>query len=245
MLKDVAYSLISAGYKIPKSVEEKISRFSYQSHLVDLLNKFSINFVLDVGANIGDYAESIRKLGYKGHIFSFEPHPEIFPTLQNNFQDDTLWRGYNLGLGSEDTLATFNVNTYSALSSFLVPKDRIAKTVNSCEVKIKRLDSFLDEILALVPEPRIFLKMDTQGYDMEVVKGASKCIEKVLCLQSEVAVQANYDKMPSYLDALKYYESLGFQLVDLFPVNRMPEGAVVEYDCLMVRSQILDVAETN
>jgi FkbM family methyltransferase len=245
MLRNIAYSLISAGYKMPKSVEEKVSRFSYQTHLVNLLEKLRINCVLDVGANIGSYAESIRKLGYKGHILSFEPHPEIFSTLQTNFKDDPLWRGYHVGLGNEDTLATFNLNSYSALSSFLVPKTRMPKTVNSCEIQIKPLDSFLDEILTLVSEPRIFLKMDTQGYDIEVVKGATKCLDKILCLQSEVAVQTNYDNMPSYLDSLRYYESLGFQLLDLVAVNRLPEGAVAEYDCLMERSKTLDVAKLN
>ena len=150
-----------------------------------------------------------------------------------------------MGLGSEDALATFNLNFYSELSSFLVPDASMPKTVNSCEVKIKPLDSLLDEILTLVPEPRIFLKMDTQGYDIEVVKGASKCIDKVLCLQSEIAVRSSYINMPSYLDALRYYESLGFELVDLFPASRNPEGCVVEYDCLMVRSKTLDVAEIH
>ncbi|MBP5975782.1 FkbM family methyltransferase [Brasilonema sp. CT11] len=245
MLRDIAYSLISAGYKIPKSVEEKIGRFSYQIYLATFLKKLRINCVLDVGANIGYFAENIRKLGYKGQILSFEPHPEIFPTLQKNFKHDTLWRGYDLGLGSEDASATFNLNTYSELSSFLVPNASMPKTVNSCEVKIKPLDSLLDDILTLVPEPRIFLKMDTQGYDIEVVKGASKCIDKVLCLQSEISVRANYINIPSYLDALKYYESLGFELADLFAAFRNPDGYVTEYDCLMVRSKTLDVAEIH
>ncbi|MUG96890.1 FkbM family methyltransferase [Scytonema sp. UIC 10036] len=238
MLGDIAYSLISAGYKMPKSVKAKIERFFYQSYIAELLKKLRINCVLDVGANIGTYAQNLRKLGYKGHILCFEPHPEIFPTLQKNFKHDPLWRGYNLGLGNEDALAAFHFNTYSELSSFLVPEASMPKTVNSCEVKIKPLDSLLDEILTLVPEPRIFLKMDTQGYDTEVVKGASKCMDKVLCLQSEIAVRSYYMNMPSYLDALRYYETLGFELVDLFAASRNPEGCVVEYDCLMVRSEI-------
>ncbi|AFY35699.1 FkbM family methyltransferase [Calothrix sp. PCC 7507] len=237
MLRNIAYSLMSAGVKVPRPLEENLDRFFYQTYLIDLLKKLRINCVIDVGANIGSYAESIRKLGYKEHILSFEPNPEIFGTLQHNLQQDTLWRGYNFALGKEDTTATFNLNSYSELSSFLVPKADMPKTVNSCEVKIRSLDSLLEEILALVPEPRIFLKMDTQGYDMEVVKGASKCLDKVLCLQSEISVQPNYDNIPSYLDALRYYEYLGFQLVDLFPAFRDPQGCVVEYDCLMVRSQ--------
>jgi FkbM family methyltransferase len=237
--------LISRGFKIPKPVEEKLDLFVFKSYLTELLNKLRINCVIDVGANIGAYAESIRSIGYKGHILSFEPHPHIFATLQKNCQHDPLWRAYGFALGRAESSATLNLNSSSELSSFLVPKENIPKTVESCEVKISTLDSVLDEILALVPEPRIFLKMDTQGYDMEVVQGASKTLDKVLCLQSEIAVLANYNNMPSYLDALKYYESLGFQLLHLFPANRLPQGMVVEYDCLMVRAQALDVAQNN
>ncbi|MEC4880129.1 MAG: FkbM family methyltransferase [Scytonema sp. PMC 1070.18] len=245
MLRDIVYSFIAKGLKIPKSVEEKFGQFVFKSYLKDLLNKLRINCVIDVGANVGAYAEGIRKMGYKGHILSFEPHPHVFATLEKNSQHDPLWRVYDFALGRTDSYATLNLNMYSALSSFLVPKVHIPKTVESCEVKISPLDSVLDEILTLVPEPRIFLKMDTQGYDMEVVQGASKTLDKVLCLQSEISMYANYDNIPSYLDALKYYESLGFQLIDLFVANRLPQGIIVESDCLMVRSQMLDVAHNK
>ncbi len=239
MLRDIAYSLMSAGVSIPRPLEENLDRFFYQTYLTALLKKLKINCVIDVGANVGSYAKSIRKLGYKAQILSFEPNLEVFAALQRNLQQDSLWKGYDFALGKEDTSATFNLNSYSELSSFLAPKPDMPKTVNSCEVKIRKLDSLLEDILTLVPEPRIFLKMDTQGYDMEVVKGAGKCLDKVLCLQSEISVQPNYDNIPSYLDALKYYEFLDFQLVDLFPAFRDPQGCVVEYDCLMVRSQTL------
>ncbi|WP_017653656.1 FkbM family methyltransferase [Fortiea contorta] len=235
MLRNIAYSLISRNFKVSKDWEEQLDRFFYQTHLVDLLNRLKINCVIDVGANIGSYAQSMRKLGYKGYIFSFEPHPEIFVTLKRNLQPDSLCRAYDCALGSENTSAIFNLNSYSELSSFLAPNPDMPKTVNSCEVNIRTLDSLLNEIIALVPEPRIFLKMDTQGYDMEVVKGANKCLDKILCLQSEISVQPNYGNIPSYLDVLKYYQSLDFRLIDLFPAFRNPKGGVVEYDCLMVR----------
>jgi len=99
----------------------------------------------------------------------------------------------------------------------------------------------LDDLLKDIVAPRVFLKIDTQGYDMEVVKGAAGCIHWIMGLQSEISVAPIYEDMPHYTEALAYYESLGLSLMDLFIVSRAKDGRVLEYDCLMARSDQLEV----
>ncbi len=233
MLINLGYYLVANEIKFPPRFEEWSTSFFDRVRLKDWLKRLQINCVLDVGANNGGYARNLRRLGYKGYIFSFEPNPAEFENLTTNFKQDPYWHGYNLALGSETKTSTLNISQLSVLSSFLSPLD--CPVERTCEVEIKRLDDILDDVIKIVETPRIFLKIDTQGYDLEVLKGAEGCIQKILGLQSELSIQAIYENMPHYLDLLAFYESLGFQLIDFFPVLRSPHGNIMEYDCLMAR----------
>lgn len=94
----------------------------------------------------------------------------------------------------------------------------------------------LDEALPALVSPRIFLKTDTQGHNLAVIKGATRCLEHIVLLQSEISVEPIYGGIPHCLDSLRYYESLGFMLLNLSPVTRNPtRETIVEYDALMVR----------
>ncbi len=77
--------------------------------------------------------------------------------------------------------------------------------------------------------------MDTQGYDNCVIDGAKNCLNLVQGMQSEISVIPLYDGMPAYTESLASYHRLGFKLVDLFIVNKTPDGLVREYDCIMRR----------
>ena len=84
----------------------------------------------------------------------------------------------------------------------------------------------------------MFLKVDTQGYDVEVIKGAGERIAEIRGLLSELSVIPIYQNMPHYLDALRFYEELGFRLHSLHVVSRVGNAIgdeVVEYDAPMLR----------
>jgi hypothetical protein len=120
------------------------------------------------------------------------------------------------------------------LSSFLDSVDKGEK-VTTHEVSMRRLDSMFASIVEGIDDPRVFLKIDTQGYDVEVFKGASGCIANVRGLQSELSVQPVYMEMPHYLEALEAYEAAGFDLHNLSVVNRVPNGGLLELNCFMKR----------
>jgi hypothetical protein len=128
----------------------------------------------------------------------------------------------------------------TVLSSFLSLKMPLNKT-RTVRVEVRRLDAILPKLLAGIESPRVFLKMDTQGFDNEVVEGASGCLDQVLGVQSEISVIPLYNGMPHYTESLALYERLGFALVDLFVVNRQ-DGFVLEYDCVMARPGALSAA---
>ena len=108
------------------------------------------------------------------------------------------------------------------------------------EVEVKRLDRMLDELLDGIAEPRPFLKLDTQGYDLDVFAGAGDAIKRFVGMQSELALMQIYKGMPRMRKALATYEKAGFEIAALYPISRQTRtGRVVEYDCVMVRAKVL------
>src|SRR5262249_38380754 len=97
------------------------------------------------------------------------------------------------------------------------------------------LDELFSHLVSGIRDPRVFLKMDTQGYDLEVFKGARSSIRNILGLQSELSVRPLYHGMPHYLEALSVYEDAGFELFDLTVVTRTSEGGLQELNCFMKR----------
>jgi FkbM family methyltransferase len=228
--------LIGKGFKLPISFLELVKGFYKRILYRELINSLNINCVIDAGANNGGFAKNLRSIGYSGYILSFEPDPIAYADLQDNFAHDSRWKGYNLGLGSTNTQLALNINEFSVMNSFLLGNENTSATVKTINVEVKTLDSLSSEILAFNAEDsRIFLKIDTQGYDLEVMLGCQKLRKNIIMLQSEVSVQPLYDNIPHYLESLKLYESLDFQLVDLFSVTRNSIG-VIEYDAIMINN---------
>jgi FkbM family methyltransferase len=212
-------------------------------HLKSLLRELAIDCVLDVGAHEGEYAGFLRDLGYAGDIISFEPVRSSFETLTKSRSADKRWRGHNIALGAEETELEMNIYSGSVFNSFLKPTEddnarfrNITQLVRVEKVPVRRLASFVDEILAARPDARIFLKMDTQGYDLQVVRGGGRRLAAIQALQTELAARATYAGMPTLPESLSELDRLGFELTGIFPVAReLDHLRVIEFDCVMCR----------
>jgi FkbM family methyltransferase len=216
-----------------------------EAQLLHLFAALKINCVLDVGAHRGDYGLQLRALGYQGRIVSFEPVADNCAVLAEICAHDRHWQARQLALGSADGVQKINVYSGSTFHSFLTPSSYGAgqfeaklKLERTEEVLVKRLDGVLDECLEGLPEPRILLKLDTQGYDLVVLEGAGTRLENVLALQTELSVQPIYDGVSTnFTTALTSLQRCGFDLAGLYPVNWDPRDGlrVIELDCLLCR----------
>jgi FkbM family methyltransferase len=212
-------------------------------HLWTLFDQYKINVVIDVGARRGEYGNWLRRNGYKGWIVSFEPVSESYGFLAQTAARDPHWRAFNLALGREHGEATINVTQLTFYSSFRNPSPYAydtfgtQPTVRSTEtVTVATLDEMFDQVISGISDPHVYLKMDTQGWDLEVLKGAPESLMHVMALQSEIATQAIYDGMPMMRDSLDYLDRAGFAISGLFPVNLDRNLRAVEFDCVAVRS---------
>jgi len=213
-------------------------------HILGVLKTYDINCVLDVGANRGQFGQALRKGGYRGHIVSFEPVPGVVEHLRRLTEHDETWSVHAVALGRESGLTTMQVVPDQAtLSSMLAPsaygRQRFPRmtTVAPTEVPVRRLDSLLDSVTESIPDPRLYLKLDTQGFDLEVFSGVGDRIRDIVALQSELALLRIYEGMPRMPEALRIYEEAGFEVSGLFPVSReFSTTRILEYDCILVRA---------
>ena len=74
-----------------------------------LFKHFKINKIFDVGASIGHYTKTLREIGYKGEIVSFEPLANKFKTLAITAKNDANWTTLNIALGNKDEETFINV----------------------------------------------------------------------------------------------------------------------------------------
>jgi FkbM family methyltransferase len=232
LLRGVCHLL---GYELIKARKSP----SLRSHLKNIFDRYRIDVVLDVGANLGQFATMIRKAGYRGRIYSFEPVTASFERLLAAARGDDQWHVFKLGLGDQQARLDINLSRSSDLNSLLAASDygktRYPKIeANAREtIEIDTLDHFMASN-DIPGNARIFLKMDTQGYDLKVFDGARNSLGRVSALLSELSLIPIYENAPHWLDALACYERGGFRVSGLYPVSRNSDLSVIEVDCVLV-----------
>jgi FkbM family methyltransferase len=197
---------------------------------------------LDVGGHYGEYGSLIREAGYTGRIVTFEPASANLPLLSERSRADRDWRIMPFALGSTNGTATLHVAAATQLSSMRDANEYGRRQFGDKfeteaveEVEVRTLDSVFDECIDGIASPRVYLKMDTQGLDLEVLDGASERIAEIAALQSELAVRPIYSGMPDYLEFIAYLNQRDFELSGIFPVTTDRDLRAIELDCIMVR----------
>jgi FkbM family methyltransferase len=211
-------------------------------HLRAVFKDLNINCVIDVGANVGEYGAMLRHCGYQGRIISLEPVSEVYEKLKLRAAHDESWRTVKAACGSENETGAINVFGVSLHNSLLPPSKHMSCHVDGHDVErteqiaIRTLDSMFEDFVDGLPDPRVFLKIDTQGFDLEVVKGAGKCMHRVCGVQSEVSVVPLYEGMPDYLEAITVYRELGFEPTGFFPIlHTATSHHLIEFDAVLTR----------
>ncbi len=226
------------------TVQRHLGDFMLEEQVSAILRELRINCVLDVGANVGQFGRTLRRAGYQGRIASFEPLEEFATKLRARAAQDHDWHVHEYALGDEDTTAEINATPGASLSSLLPASEfgkewshKLEKSVKE-EITIRRLDGVLDEVLTGIDEPRLYLKLDTQGYDLLAFRGGGDRVKELLAMQSEVSCLPIYEGMPQLEEQIGEYRAAGFDIAGLFPVSmHRPTLRVLEFDAVLVRQE--------
>lgn len=221
----------------------KIPELPLANHLREIFKEYHIDTVLDVGANKGQYRDMLRNdVGFEGKILSFEPVSKYAKMIKSRSQSDKSWKVYEFALGSTPGSAKINVMESPGLNSFLSPRtDEVPgfwkenPIVQEETVQIRTLDDVLAQEGIDCSKQGVYLKLDTQGFDLEVVKGGPVTLKHIKAMQTEASVRPIYSGMPTYLEAINNITECGFNLSSMFPVTYDGKLRVIELDCVFVR----------
>lgn len=221
----------------------RLENLALATHLRTLFELCGIDVVIDVGANKGQFKSLLREhVGFRGVIHSFEPQPALAQGLERMAAAEDGWFVHAVGLGSRSGDLKLNVMAHDVFSSFREPHQGLVRefadgnrVVETALVPVHRLDDLAPD-LAGVAGGKVYLKCDTQGFDLEVMRGAPDLMSKLKALQFEVSFRRIYEGAPSYLEALRTVEGFGFAVSGFFPVVADRELRAIEMDCVMVRA---------
>ncbi len=194
--------------------------------------------MLDVGANIGQYGMRLRNNGYRGRIVSFEPYAQAFRQLERTAARDPRWEIRRLALSDQDGEAELNV-AGNSFSSSLLPMTRRhlesapdSRYVGTERVPTARLESIWRDS---VGSARAWLKLDVQGFEMIVLRGAGERIGDVRAVQTELSLTPLYDGAVAWRTLVDWLAERGFSLAAIEPGFDDPtSGRMLQFDGIFI-----------
>lgn len=202
----------------------------------------SPEIIFDVGANTGRAARFFVKHFPHATIYSFEPFPESFDRLCADVRLASI-KAFNLALGSKNEEAILHSFKGSELNSLLAPDSRASMFLESDELNLEReatvqittLDDFCEQHSIRKID---ILKLDTQGYDLEVLRGGGGLLasKRVRVIQVEVNFVPLYRGQPRVGEIIEYLSKDGYGLVGLYDIARTPAGDIKWADAVFCQN---------
>jgi FkbM family methyltransferase len=224
------------GYRISRhpSLARDIAAGKYR-----WLQDLKIATILDIGANVGQFAGMIRAIIPGAMIYSFEPLEECFRELNARAPSLSPMQCFQYALGTEDGVVTMHRNDFSASSSFLpLAKGHrdafpFAQRTTDIQIPVRSLDTIAPELTLKSP---ILMKADIQGYELKMLCGAPKTLSLVDVLILEISFVELYAGQPLFHDLYEHLQVRGFRYTgSLEQVNDPKSGAVLQGDLVFRR----------
>lgn len=234
--------------KILRRWKWDVVRYNAQSSswaaLMRMFSQNKISVVLDVGANEGQYARMLRENGFDGRIVSFEPLTDAHQSLTRLAAQDPLWVvPPPTAMGEHEGNIKINVSQSAACSSILPLLDRCtsvaphAAYVGTQTAAITTLDKISRNFVN--HDDRIFLKIDVQGYEKQVIQGAKELLPSIVGVQVESSLVQLYDGETCFIEHLEYLTQAGFDFWSVIPgLVDENSGRMLQVDSIFFRPQV-------
>ena len=224
----------------------ELRRFSVEqsenARFISMLRTHNVNLIFDVGANAGQFGVLLREIGFEGKIVSFEPLSDARESLQNISRNDPLWQiALQTAIGEENGEIEIQIAGNSQSSSVLDMLDthvRAApdsKYIGKEKVALRTLDSIAPDYMD--SDSIAFIKIDTQGYETQVMNGAKKLMSQIVGLQVEISLVPLYKGQCLFDEMLKKLKNDGFELWSISSVFSDPNTAqLLQVDATFFRT---------
>ncbi len=195
---------------------------THWQHLRNLLDAHGVTVVLDVGANTGQYAGWLRKAGWTGRIVSFEPLADAHAEISRKAAHDPAWTvAARTALGAQTGEATLHVSAERDMSSLRTFDETFLASSPSSAIESEEtvpVAALADVFDEYVPSGEAaFLKIDTQGYEAEVLEGAAPVLDRLAGIQLEMSFVQLYQGEELFRPLVDRIENAGFAPYLLIP----------------------------
>jgi FkbM family methyltransferase len=222
-------------------VRGPLSAYAAERSLKYLIGHERINSVLDVGANVGQFAMEMREMGYTGKIISFEALQAAHYALVQQAAKDSMWTvAPRSAIGAVDGSIEMQIANNSVSSSVLPMLDSHREAdpqsyVTGTEsVPMVRLDSYI----TAGQEDRFLLKIDVQGYEQHVLEGARGLLPQCRAVKLEMSLLALYEGAASPRRLWDWLQAEGFEPWAFEPGFRHPVSQrMLQMDGIFVRAE--------
>lgn len=237
-------------------IHMKLKRLSPSSsedfRTVKILNTFNFDKVLDVGANTGQFSESLIDFGFKGEIVSFEPTTVAYDKLTKRVSKYKNWNiAEKCAIGDIDGSIDINISKNSLFSSIkristeYSSYNSDSSIIDKENVQVYKLDSLQNKYFN--KNENIFLKIDTQGFEKEVLKGATELLKYAKGIKIEIPLQPIYDDVSwSNVEIFNFFKEKRFECISLNEVAVNNEtGIVHEIDGIFINQELLHTTKNK
>ena len=212
------------------------------SDLQHLLGSQPVRNVLDVGGCFGDYARRFAETWPDARVWTFEPNPESYARLAEEFANHPKIRTVPKGVWNEPGELEFFLNKWpGACSVFDRPHDGPsyhnprAVHVDRTLVEVMRLDDWAREEGV---ETVDLLKLDIQGAELRALEGAADLLKRTRCILTEVHYYPNYDGASLLDEVWGHLRTRGFSLYQLYSNWGASDGQLVQGDAVFVSEAV-------
>lgn len=228
----IQMNLRRIGYEIKRLENGEMSV------LVRELNSRQVETIYDVGANLGQYALSCFAAGFEGMIISFEPQADIHSRISKSAASNPNWEVYRrCAVGRKSGTATINRAANSVSTSLLpIETTHTLAAPNSRTVGVETVDVLSLHDIIQTPAEQSFLKIDTQGFEGEVLHGASDLLTKISGVQLEISIAPLYLGQATYQELFGKLHEAKLKLWSVEPGFRNPQtGQLLQFDAIFLR----------
>jgi FkbM family methyltransferase len=175
---------------------------------------------IDGGAYIGFVTHQMLINFPEAHVYSFEPNPTVFATLQKAYKDEKRVTPINAGIGSTTGEMVFQINKRAVTSSFLPANAYHKMNIASKDIKFEKVKvTTIDDAMAQHGVGHIdILKLDIEGFEIEGFKGIKDIDKRVSVIFAEVNLIPTYEGQPLMDDVIIYMRNHNFNLVNFYGI---------------------------
>lgn len=216
-----------------------IGRDPYVNRLCRSLDHARIDTVIDIGANVGQFGQMVRSAGFAGRIVSVEPLDAAHGVLARRSSSDSRWSTVHAAVGAEPGSTTINIAGNSYSSSLLtmtqrhLSADPRSATVGTQDVQVVTVAQLVEDH-GLAPE-RSLLKVDTQGFERQVLDGAGDLLGRFAAVQLELSFVELYEGQQLYDELVAELGHHGLELWTLETGISDETGRLLQCDGLFMR----------